>query len=196
MTTITISAAGLDEVKAQFAAMPKQVRLAQRRAIERTGKHVASAVRKSMAAAEGVKPGAVKRRASSRMLRDEVGLVWVGLDPLLPIHLTGSVSQDAGGVAAGPRYYRGAFYRKVYGGQRKVWIRLKSRHFDAETYPYKQRASGSVPAHLRHRFPVVLARVKLDTDAVRQAVRMEADAAGPYLIALLERELAFRASRA
>lgn len=190
MSTMTVRGEGIAETAATLRAMPEQIAKAQRRAIDRTVRHVASETRKGLAAVTGAKASAIKPRITGRMLRQE-GLVWIGLNPLLPIHLADTVRQDSGGVTAGDRQYPGAFFESVYGGQKKVWIRLKSKHYDPETYPYKKRASGPIAPELRHRFPVVLARVPVDTDAVRALIGKEADNAGPYLQDLVESELRY-----
>lgn len=191
MTTLNISSAGLAEAIAHFRAEPEQIRLATSRAIKRTATHTASEIRKGMAPAIGAKPAAIKKRVTSRMLRAQ-GIVWIGLNPLMPIHLAGSASQQPAGVKAGNRFYQGAFFKQVYGGEKKVWIRLRSKHYDAETYPYKSKSSGALPGQLRHRFPVVLAKVKVDTGDINTLIRGKATAAGPYLTDLVIRELNYR----
>jgi hypothetical protein len=191
MTTLNISSAGLNDVIAYFRAEPQQIRLATARAIKRTATHTANEVRKGMAPAIGAKPAVIKKRVTARMLRAE-GLVWIGLNPLMPIHLAGSVSQQPAGVKAGNRFYQGAFFKQVYKGGDKVWIRLRSKHYDADTYPYKSRSSSAIPNALRHRFPVVLAKVQVDTSDVATLIRGQATAAGPYLTDLVRRELDYR----
>jgi hypothetical protein len=195
MTTLNVSPVGFEELSATLAAKPEKLRLAKKRAITRTAKHLATQAKKALATTEGIKPAAVKNRAASKMLAD-TGLVWVGLNPMMPVHLAGGIRQDASGVTAGSRTYRGAFFRRVYGSERKVWIRIKSRHYDPDLYFHKPHGAQSVDKKLRHRFPVALASVKLDTDAVRRAIGMEATAAGPYLLDLLARELAYRSGQA
>lgn len=94
------------------------------------------------------------------------GTVWVGLNPM-PLHLSGRVAwnQKAAGARVRGSTYEGAFYRAVYGGERKVWVRT-ARNRTAGLTPYHQarryRPNVSVDGG---RFPVTLVGVPLQDKA-------------------------------
>lgn len=60
--------------------------------------------------------------------------LWFGLLNIAA-HETGSVSQNAGGVKVRGRQFGGAFYRRIYGSDQKIYIRTsRNRVFDHPTY--------------------------------------------------------------
>nr|VFK50896.1 MAG: hypothetical protein BECKTC1821D_GA0114238_11233 [Candidatus Kentron sp. TC] len=103
------------------------------------------------------------------------GTVWLGTSPL-PLHLAGRVSWNqasAGATVAGCQY-AGAFYRNVYGGERKVWIRssrnLREGH---PTYHGKRRHRSFSHTVSHGRFPVELLGTEMNELEDEIARRLE-----------------------
>jgi hypothetical protein len=188
MATLHVTPQGLDRAIARVDAMPAQIARAVRRATRKAAKQTEPFVRSGMAGTLETTQRAVKARVSSRMIRD-AGVVWIGLNPLVPTHLWKTVSQNKAGVQAGPQFFRGAFLASIYSSDRKVWMRRASPHWDAERYPYKPTGRGFSGEVSRGRFPVVLGRVPLDIPEMHDVVRQAADRAGQILPRILGQEL-------
>lgn len=187
---LTTRIVGLDDELGRLRAINAQIDRACRRAIGQATRGATAKIKKGMAKETGAAGKAVKNRVTARVMRDN-GLVWIGLDPFLPTHLAGNVAQTSTGVTAGNRSFVGAFHAAIFTPEKKVWIRLHSRHYDADLYPYKPNHSGDIDDSLRSRFPVVLGRVKVDTAAVRDMINHEADQARELLADLVAQELGY-----
>jgi hypothetical protein len=188
---LTVELHGLDAELGRFRGMNAEIDRVVRSGISQATRSAATAIRKGVAQELGATEGAIKKknRITYRIKRDH-GLVWIGLEPLLPTHLGGNVTQTSSGVTAGNRSFVGAFHKAIYTQDKKVWIRLRSRHYDADLYPYKgRRDSGSIDSALRHRFPVVLGRVKVDIAAIRDLINHEADRCGELMADIVAQEL-------
>lgn len=185
---LLVDTSGDDAALAQLRGINVAIDRTVNSAMGKATRSATAAVKKGYARELGATAGAVnkKKRINSRIMRAS-GLIWIGLDPLLPTHLGGNVSQTATGVTAGNHSFVGAFHKAIYTQDKKVWIRLHSRHYDADLYPYKGR--GSSGGGHGKRFPVVLGRVKVDTDAIRNMINHEADQAGELLADLVAQEL-------
>jgi hypothetical protein len=109
-------------------------------------------------------------------LRDNDGLLWVGLNPV-PLHETGRVSwsRKRGGARVRGKTYAGSFYRPVYGSQPKVWIRsARNRQEGHPGYHPKRRRYSAAPGGLnRGRFPVELLGAPLEDSADKLDARIE-----------------------
>jgi hypothetical protein len=86
---------------------------------------------------------------------------------MLSPYAVGKPAQGKSGVTGvRGRSYRGAFIGRVFPQQLdkdQIWMRVKSRHFDPKLYPGKARkSSGSLPASLRHRFPLAKAAIEVE----------------------------------
>ena len=186
----TTSIQGGEAASAYLRGVNDAIDSAVRDSISKATRSATSRIRKGLAKSLGATEGAIKRkkRITSRIMRNH-GLVWIGVQPLLPTHLGGKVTQSATGVSVGNHTFIGAFHKAIYTQDKKVWIRLRSRHYDADLYPYKGHDSGHLAGALSHRFPVVLGRVKVDTDAIRAMVDYEADQARELLADLVAQKL-------
>lgn len=186
----TLTTLGGESALAQLRGVNNAIDVAVRGSVAKATRSAASRIRKGFAKELGATESAIKKkkRITARIMRAN-GLVWIGLQPLLPTHLGGTVSQSSTGVTVGNQSFVGAFHKAIYTQDKKVWIRLRSRHYDADLYPYKGRNTGSIDGKLNHRFPVVLGRVKVDIDAIRNMINHEADQAGELLAELVAQEL-------
>lgn len=185
-----VSTPGLSAELGRFHAVNAEIDRVATRAVAQVTRAAGKAIKRGLATATGVNISALtkKKRVTARAQR-AAGLVWIGLEPLLPTHLGGQVRQTATGVTAGNQSFVGAFHAAIFGSEKKVWIRLHSKHYDADLYPYRARRAGVIDADLRHRFPVVLGRVKVDTAAVRDMIADEERTARDQLADLVAQEL-------
>ncbi len=188
--SFVVNVPGLPAELGKLRALGVELDRVASRAVARVTREAGATIRRRLADAVGAKESAIarKKRVTAKARR-EAGLIWIGLQPLLPTHLGGPVQQTETGVTVAGRTYIGAFHAAVYGPERKVWIRLRSRHYDADLYPYRPRAAGAIDAERRHRFPVVLGRVKVDTAAVRDMLEDETRTAQDRLSDLVAHEL-------
>jgi hypothetical protein len=185
---LTVELHGLDAELGRFRGMNAEIDRVVRSGISQATRSAATAIRKGVAQELGATEGAIKKKNRiTYRIKPGQGLVWIGMEPLLPTHLGGNVTQTASGVTAGNRSFVGAFHKAIYTQDKKVWIRLRSRHYDADLYPYKGRNSGG--GMRSNRFPVVLGRVKVDIEAIRNLINYEADQAGERLADIVAQEL-------
>lgn len=192
MTTLVISTAGLTDVIQRFNALPAQISNAKRRAISKTAKYVSTQAGREMAGSLGVAQKALKKRIASRLAgskSDPQGLIWFGLNPI-DAQLAGAARQTKSGVSQKGRSWPGAFMASIYSGEQKIWIRLHSKHYDSELYPYgKGKGRGAIDAAMSGRFPVVKARIPIDTPATRAIIAAMADKAKFRLAEVMGQEL-------
>lgn len=186
---IVVNTHGLESIADDFLAAPEQIDAAGKRALRKTVNWLTAHTRKGIAAELGADHRKLRTRVTGRTFV-HAGEVNIGLDRL-PAHLVGEIGYyNTKGVNVGERYFPGAFAAQIYTAEEKVWIRLHSKRYDAELYPYKARKfAGSTPAELRHRFPVVLATVPMDTPGVRRVIDEHATLAGDRLRTVYAREL-------
>lgn len=167
------------ELTTGLQLLPRDLARAQKRALRKTMMWLQRQGTAELARQTGIKQKDLKayRRATIKV-GDYEGVLWLGLNPM-PLHLSGRVSWSpkSDGARVKGRTYAGAFYRAIYGSERKVWIRTKRNvaeghvpYHDAARYrplPTRQVSSG--------RFPVTLLGVPLED-------------AGPELSATLLRD--------
>ncbi len=94
------------------------------------------------------------------------GVLWLGLNPM-PLQLAGRVAwnQKSMGSRVKGKTYQGSFYRAVYGGERKVWVRT-ARNQTANLTPYHQaRRYRPISGEHGGRFPLTLVGVPLNDGA-------------------------------
>nr|VFJ67584.1 MAG: hypothetical protein BECKFW1821B_GA0114236_11327 [Candidatus Kentron sp. FW] len=117
----------------------------------------------------------VRHRRIHLDIKGMEGTVWLGTSPL-PLHLAGRVNWSpvsAGATVAG-RQYAGAFYRNVYGGGPKVWIRSNRNLQEGHpTYHGKRRYRPFSHALSHGRFPVELLGTEMDELEDEIARRLE-----------------------
>ena len=168
---ITIQASQDDVARFErFASLvPAAAAKAQRRAINKVlgwlRTHIARAVGKQ----ERIAMRAVRQRLRSYPAKGSAsqGRLWFGINPIEASRI-GRPRQTSSGVSVAGRRYRGAFYRRVYGGQADIWIRTGSKHFEAEDYPASELSSsrgqrhGSMDSEMYGRFPLAKAKVLLE----------------------------------
>ena len=78
----------------------------------------------------GIKQGTLKRRFEiDQYHKNGVSYLslWVGLMPVAAHEMGRKPRQNRRGVRAGGRQFDGAFYKAVYGEEKKVWIRTQSQ---------------------------------------------------------------------
>jgi len=156
----------LDDVLKGFSRSSGDVQKAIKRAVRKTVRGVQRQALRVMSNESGVTQKNIKKyHRITTVVNGMEGVVWVGLNPL-PLHLSGRVTwrQKSSGARVNGKVYTGAFYRKVYSGEAKVWIRSsRNRQEGHATYhpikPYRE-FSGDVS---RGRFPVELLGVPLET---------------------------------
>lgn len=189
MSDIVVTTQGLESVIGRFRAVPGQIAAAKKRALAKTVKSIGASAAKDMAASVGVAQKAIKRRIATRTTAS-TGLVWFGLKRI-DAQLAGKASQNKRGARAGRHDFPGAFVKAIYTAEQKIWIRLASRQYDPEIYPYKKRAVsyGELPAGLSGRFPVVKATLAIDTPATRAVIAAQAKRAQALLAEKLGQEL-------
>lgn len=169
------------EITAGLQLLPRDLDRATKRALRKTLTWLQRQAVAEMSRHSGVKQKDLKayRRARVR-LGDHEGEVWLGLNPM-PLHLSGRVSwsQKSSGATVKGRTYAGAFFRAIYGSERKVWIRTK-RNAGEGHMPYHE-LSRYRPLPTRQvssgRFPVTLLGVSLEESGpeLSQSLMQEAE---------------------
>lgn len=175
-----------------LVAMPRQLEFARARTLRKTGSFVRKQIRREAAKALKIPQKAISDRFFLSRVRprdDEISL-YIGTWNVDPRSL-GTPVQTAAGVEIGRRRYRGAFFAAVFSGTEKVWIRKASKYYSAALYPTRKRSSprtGSMPAELRNRFPVIRAAVPIDSVMAKVIDRDEAEISARFR-KVLQREI-------
>lgn len=157
---------GIPGVRKYLLVSGQQVAVARTRAIRETLKSVRTKIKKEAAKVLKVPQKALTPRMFISKLKngEAKGKLWAGTWYISP-YAIGKPSQGKTGVTGvRGRRYRGAFLKKIYGGQENIWIRRSSKRFDANLYPGRRGKAGSnsLPAGLRGRFPVVKAAIPIE----------------------------------
>lgn len=195
MITVQTSAEDLKAFTDFARVVPKAAAAAQRRAINKTlgwlRTHIARAVGKQ----EGIAMRAVRQRLRSYPVKGSAnrGKLWFGINPI-EASRTGRARQTQAGVSVGRRRYKGAFYKKVYGGNPDIWIRTASKHFSANDYPNSDVSSAigvssGWVAENDSRFP--LAKAKVELENVRSLFDTWVRRMDERLLEVLKQELNF-----
>lgn len=196
LMTIQPRAADLQAFNTLAERFPKAAQAAQRRAINKTLGWLRTHIARVVSQQERLAVRAVRQRLISYPVKGAAarGKLWFGLNPIEASRI-GRPRETRSGVTVAGRTYRGAFFRKVYGGSPDIWIRTASRHFNPADYPaadVRSKASGrrgSMDAEMYGRFP--LAKAKVVIDQVRPLFNQWIAKADQQLLVFLQRELRF-----
>ena len=165
---MSASITGLEQSILTLSETPKNLSRAQARAIKKTLKSVESEISGKVAKQVGITKKSLKayKRVHTRNKRDMVnpgGSFFMGLDPLPASALKGSPVSEDWGVKKGAYLFEGAFYRKVFGAQPKIWVRRGSRG-DRKNSVYLKRSSVKKWNSSKGdgRYPVAQAAINID----------------------------------
>lgn len=174
--------------------VPKAVAAAQRRAVNKVLRWLRTHIARDVGRQERIAIAAVRQRLKAFPVSSNgQGRLWFGINPI-EASRAGRPRQSRTGVSVAGRRYRGAFFKRVYGGSPDIWIRTASKHFDAKEYPDSGvsgrggRRTGWV-AENDSRFP--LAKAKISLEEVRPHFEAWTNRAHERLLVVMEQELNF-----
>lgn len=174
--------------------VPKAVAAAQRRAVNKVLRWLRRHIARDVGRQERIAIAAVRQRLKAFPVSSNgQGRLWFGINPI-EASRAGRPRQSRTGVSVAGRRYKGAFFKRVYGGNPDIWIRTASKHFDAKDYPDSEvsgrggRRSGWV-AENDSRFP--LAKAKISLEEVRPHFEAWTNRAHERLLVVMEQELNF-----
>lgn len=132
MSIIQVEAYGIEEAMKALNSTPKKLERAQSRAINRTLQYAQKQLLKAVSKESGISQKALKEYKRVKMRKSTFknwmnGEFWMGLNPMPGTAASGRASQQDWGVKKGPHPFEGAFYRKVYGSQPKIYFRAHSK---------------------------------------------------------------------
>lgn len=177
---VNVDVKGINVVAKRLGATRKNVTVARARAIRATLKHVRMLVRRDAAKALKVPQKVLNKRLVTTKIKntDAAGKLWAGTWDISPFAL-GAPSSDlkTKAIKVGSRTYRGAFMKPIFTSEPNIWIRLRSKYYKPDLYPASRKHSGagSLPASLRHKFPVVKAAIRVDDTMATVFAREEKD---------------------
>ncbi|MBY8959136.1 hypothetical protein J1G18_17755 [Pseudomonas sp. MIS38] len=195
MISLQTSAADLKAFQDFAALVPKAAAAAQRRAINKTLRWLATQIARAVGRQERIAVAAVRQRLRAYPVRGGAnsGKLWFGLNAMEASRI-GRPRQSRSGVSVAGRRFQGAFFKKVYGNSADVWIRTASKHFDASDYPDSDvsgaggASSGWIAEH-GSRFP--LAKAKVSLEQARPHFESWIRKADEQLLHVLQQELNF-----
>jgi len=174
--------------------VPKAVAAAQRRAVNKVLRWLRTHIARDVGRQERIAIAAVRQRLKAFPVSSNgQGRLWFGINPI-EASRAGRPRQSRTGVSVAGRRYKGAFFKRVYGGNPDIWIRTVSKHFDAKDYPDSEvsgrggRRTGWV-AENDSRFP--LAKAKISLEEVRPHFETWTNRAHERLLVVMEQELNF-----
>ena len=174
--------------------VPKAVEAAQRRAVNKVLRWLRTHIARDVGRQERIAIAAVRQRLKAFPVSSNgQGRLWFGNNPI-EASRAGRPRQSRTGVSVAGRRYKGAFFKRVYGGNPDIWIRTASKHFDAKDYPDSEvsgrggRRTGWV-AENDSRFP--LAKAKISLEEVRPHFEAWTNRAHERLLVVMEQELNF-----
>ncbi|MFJ4111463.1 hypothetical protein [Pseudomonas sp. NPDC089758] len=174
--------------------LPKAIKAAQRRAVNKTLRWLRTHVARSVGRQERIAIAAVRQRLLAYPVSSSgQGKLWFGLNPI-EASRAGRVRETRTGVSVAGRKYQGAFFRQVYGSKPDIWMRTASKHFSANDYPDSEvsgrgSASSGWIAENNSRFP--LAKAKISLEDVRSHFESWTNKAHQRLLVVMEQELNF-----
>lgn len=174
--------------------LPKAIKAAERRAINKTVRWLRTHIARSVSKQERIAVSAVRQRLLAYPVTGNgQGKLWFGLNPI-EASRAGRPRQTRSGVSVAGRKYQGAFFRTVYGSKPDIWIRTASKHFSADDYPDSEvsgrgGASSGWVGENSSRFP--LAKAKISLDDVRPHFESWTNKAHQRLLVVMEQELNF-----
>ncbi|MBJ7372546.1 MAG: hypothetical protein JHD19_13930 [Pseudomonas sp.] len=195
MISLQTSAADLKAFQDFAAVVPKAAAAAQRRAINKTLRWLATQIARAVGRQERIAVAAVRQRLRAYPVSGGAnsGKLWFGLNAMEASRI-GRPRQSRSGVSVAGRRFQGAFFKKVYGNSADVWIRTASKHFDASDYPDSDvsgaggASSGWIAEH-GSRFP--LAKAKVSLEQARPHFETWVRKADEHLVHVLQQELNF-----
>jgi len=195
MISLQTSAADLKAFQDFAALVPKAAAAAQRRAINKTLRWLATQIARAVGRQERIAVAAVRQRLRAYPVSGGAnsGKLWFGLNAIEASRI-GRPRQSRSGVSVAGRRFQGAFFKKVYGNSADVWIRTASKHFDASDYPDSDvsgaggASSGWIAEH-GSRFP--LAKAKVSLEQARPHFESWIRKADEQLLHVLQQELNF-----
>ena len=195
MISLQTSAADLKAFQDFAALVPKAAAAAQRRAINKTLRWLATHIARAVGRQERIAVAAVRQRLRAYPVSGGAnsGKLWFGLNAMEASRI-GRPRQSRSGVSVAGRRFQGAFFKKVYGNSADVWIRTASKHFDASDYPDSDvsgaggASSGWIAEH-GSRFP--LAKAKVSLEQARPHFESWIRKADQQLLHVLQQELNF-----
>jgi len=195
MISLQTSAADLKAFQDFAAVLPKAAANAQRRAINKTLRWLATHIARAVGRQERIAVAAVRQRLRAYPVSGGAnsGKLWFGLNAMEASRI-GRPRQSRSGVSVAGRRFQGAFFKKVYGNSADVWIRTGSKHFRASDYPDSDvssavgASSGWIAEH-DNRFP--LAKAKVSLEQARTHFESWVRKADEHLVHVLQQELNF-----
>ncbi|GGK14848.1 hypothetical protein SAMN04490189_1008 [Pseudomonas koreensis] len=199
MISLQTSAADLKAFQDFAAVLPKAAANAQRRAINKTLRWLATHIARAVGRQERIAVAAVRQRLRAYPVSGGAnsGKLWFGLNAMEASRI-GRPRQNRAGVSVAGRRFQGAFFKKVYGNSADVWIRTGSKHFRADDYPDSDvsravgASSGWIAEH-DNRFP--LAKAKVSLEQARPHFENWVRKADEHLVHVLEQELNFEVQK-
>ncbi|MCX4217975.1 hypothetical protein MKZ87_10055 [Pseudomonas sp. MCal1] len=199
MISLQTSAADLKAFQDFAAVLPKAAANAQRRAINKTLRWLATHIARAVGRQERIAVAAVRQRLRAYPVSGGAnsGKLWFGLNAMEASRI-GRPRQSRSGVSVAGRRFQGAFFKKVYGNSADVWIRTASKHFDASDYPDSDvsgaggASSGWIAEH-GSRFP--LAKAKVSLEQARPHFESWIRKADEQLVHVLQQELNFEVQK-
>lgn len=199
MISLQTSAADLKAFQDFAALVPKAAAAAQRRAINKTLRWLATQIARAVGRQERIAVAAVRQRLRAYPVSGGAnsGKLWFGLNAMEASRI-GRPRQSRSGVLVAGRRFQGAFFKKVYGNSADVWIRTASKHFDANDYPDSEvsgaggASSGWIAEH-GSRFP--LAKAKVSLEQARPHFESWIRKADEHLVHVLQQELNFEVQK-
>jgi len=199
MISLQTSAADLKAFQDFAAVLPKAAANAQRRAINKTLRWLATHIARAVGRQERIAVAAVRQRLRAYPVTGGAnsGKLWFGLNAMEASRI-GRPRQSRSGVSVAGRRFQGAFFKKVYGNTADVWIRTGSKHFRADDYPDSDvsravgASSGWIAEH-DNRFP--LAKAKVSLEQARPHFESWVRKADEHLVHVLQQELNFEVQK-
>ncbi|MHB2243308.1 hypothetical protein [Pseudomonas monsensis] len=199
MISLQTSAADLKAFQDFAALVPKAAANAQRRAINKTLRWLATQIARAIGRQERIAVAAVRQRLRAYPVSGGAnsGKLWFGLNAMEASRI-GRPRQSRSGVSVAGRRFQGAFFKKVYGNSADVWIRTGSKHFRADDYPDSDvsravgASSGWIAEH-DNRFP--LAKAKVSLEQARPHFESWVSKADEHLVHVLQQELNFEVQK-
>lgn len=193
----------ITRVTAQIQTTPEQVKKAGERARRKTMRWLSTRMAREISQALRVPQKSLKTRWSTTTAgsgAEQVTILWFGTLPL-PAENAGRPRQGKKGTTAAGRRFDGAFYRSVYDGVARVWIRKSRAQALGLQLPAMSRKNGggsqrfldlggSNDSSNRGRFPVVRVGIEL-ADLAGEVFRRYERRALARFAELIEQEINF-----
>lgn len=191
----------ITRVTAQIQTTPEQVKKAGERARRKTLRWLSTRMSREISQALRVPQKGLKARWSTTTAGqgdDQVAILWFGTLPL-PAESLGRPRQNKRGTTVAGRRFDGAFYRAVYDGMPRVWVRKSRAEALGLQLPAMSRQKrggnqrfmdygGANDSSNRGRFPVMRVGIELEDIAAEVFRRYERRALARFA-ELIEQEI-------